>query len=294
MQNQQVQNQLAEQSPPEQDWASYMDIPVGQILTRTRCHYGLSLADVESALRIRTSQLSALEEGRIDQLPGRVYAIGFVRAYSEFLGLDGDKMVYLFKSQMIGNKPKPELSFPVSASESKSPNPFILLGSFAGLALMIGLYMTTATGRVETASIPVPPAAVQTAAAELFGPVVPADLAVIAPAAGIEGPVERVVIEARDNAWVEIRNQDGDAILSRILKEGDSYIVPDETGLVMDTGNIGVLDIVVDGAMIEPLGEPGDVRRSVSLDPDSLVPTISGMPDDGAQSPLKDTAYGLE
>ena len=96
-------------------------------------------------------------------------------------------------------------------------------------------------------------------------------IADIAPAAGVEGPETRITINALDNAWVEIRNGEGEAILSRILKSGDSYLVPNEDDLVMDTGNVGVLEILVDGEVIKPLGEVGDVLRAVALNPDQLA-----------------------
>ncbi|PZO78204.1 MAG: DUF4115 domain-containing protein, partial [Micavibrio aeruginosavorus] len=80
---------------------------MGEILRRTRVHYGQSLQQIEGVLRIRASQLDALEQGDVSQLPGRVYAIGFVRSYSEYLGLDGDKMVHLFKEQSVGKQKKP-------------------------------------------------------------------------------------------------------------------------------------------------------------------------------------------
>lgn len=267
-----MHEQAQPSNQPNQDWTNFTDLPVGEILRRTRAYYNLQIEDVEGALRIRASQLLALEEGRIDQLPGRVYAIGFVRAYAEFLGLDGDKMVYLFKAQLIGNKAKPELSFPAPASESKLPNPFILLGSFAGLALVLGVFMimNSAEPRQE---IPEVPGNVKQEVAAVYGP--PADiaaqLAAIEPAAGTTEPENRVIIDVIDNAWVEIRNNEGKAILSRILKKGDSYLVPNEPGLVMDTGNIGVLEFTIDGEKIAKLGEEGDVRRSVSLDPEQLL-----------------------
>ncbi|MCB9991696.1 MAG: helix-turn-helix domain-containing protein [Rhodospirillales bacterium] len=272
-----MQEQAGQQQPPQQDWAHYTDMPVGEILRRTRAYYSLTLNDVESALRIRASQLSALEEGDMEKLPGRVYAIGFVRAYAEFLGLDGDKMVHLFKSQIIGNKSKPELSFPVPASESKLPNVYILSGSLAGLVLMIAVVMVIAMGGKPDTEIPEVPQEMKMAAApppEAYGPPSPDMLAALEPAAGTEGVVEvpkhRVVIEVIDNAWVEVRNAEGEVLLSRVLKEGDSYLVPNEPGMVMDTGNIGALSFTVDGEQIAKLGETGDVRRGVSLDPDTL------------------------
>ena len=63
------------------------DLAVGEILRRTRIHYDQTLADIERALHIRASLLEALEAGDYDRLPGRVYVIGFIRSYSEYLGL---------------------------------------------------------------------------------------------------------------------------------------------------------------------------------------------------------------
>ena len=265
---------MGQQQHPQQNWAQYADMPVGEILRRTRIYYGLSLGDVESALRIRASQLSALEEGQLEKLPGRVYAIGFVRAYAEFLGLDGDKMVQLFKAQMVGNKPRPELSFPVPASESKLPNLYILSASFAGLVLVVILFMIMG-GMASTKDIPAVPQNLKMADAGFYGPPVPpALLAEIEPASGVAEESDelshRVIIDVVDSAWVEIRNAGGDILLSRVLKEGDSYLVPNEPGLRMDTGNIGALHFTVDGESLDNLGESGDIRRGVSLDPDAL------------------------
>ena len=105
---------MQQQTPQHHDidLDSYTDLSVGEILRRTRLYYGQSLNDVEINLRIRASQLDLLEQNHIAHLPGRVYAIGFVRAYSEYLGLDGDKMVHLFKAQSVGKKWRPKLSFP--------------------------------------------------------------------------------------------------------------------------------------------------------------------------------------
>ncbi|MCB1555865.1 MAG: helix-turn-helix domain-containing protein [Alphaproteobacteria bacterium] len=115
------------------------DVPIGLILRQTRQHYGQSLIYIESILRIRASQLDAIERGDLEKLPGRVYAIGFVRVYAEYLGLPPDDVVRLFKEQYNADRTsRPELSFPVPASESKIPNLFVLVGSLAGLVLLIG------------------------------------------------------------------------------------------------------------------------------------------------------------
>jgi cytoskeleton protein RodZ len=300
----------AQNQSTQQNWESYTDMPVGEILRRTRQHYGQSLTDVEGILRIRAVQLQALEDGRIDLLPGRVYAIGFVRAYAEYLGLDGEKMVHLFKVQ-AGNPPRPraELHFPVPASESKVPNYYILGSSVAGVIVVIAALILTAGGmKKETATVPSVPSELRAEALvskpapqlaqvqpALVGPVIPGMPTTVSPVAAIPGAVAPVaalpgvdpalvaaaasaaenpelVIRVLDTAWVEVRDEDGQALLSRVLKPGDSYTVPPAPGMTLDTGNIGGLEFVLNGTTLPPLGAKGDVRRKVSLDPAKLQP----------------------
>jgi helix-turn-helix protein len=52
----------------------------------------VELAEVEAATKIRRRFLAAIENEAWNMLPGPAYAAGFVRAYADFLGLDGARM----------------------------------------------------------------------------------------------------------------------------------------------------------------------------------------------------------
>ncbi|MBO5997360.1 MAG: DUF4115 domain-containing protein, partial [Alphaproteobacteria bacterium] len=79
-----------------------------------------------------------------------------------------------------------------------------------------------------------------------------------------------VRIVAREEVWVEIE-QDDTLLLSRTLKKGETYDVPEsDVELFLKTGNAGGLDILVDGKKIKPLGPVGRVVRGVSLSPEKL------------------------
>jgi cytoskeleton protein RodZ len=261
----------------------HTDMPVGEILRRTRVHYGQTLDQIEVILRIRASQLEALEQGDISKLPGRVYAIGFVRSYSEYLGLDGDKMVHLFKEQSVGRQKKPDLSFPVPASESKVPNLAIIGGSLFGFLVLVGFVAFLMFPKSEKNNIPdVPDALTKTQLNEAPSLVAgtPANSATpdTKSVAGAEGEAatppantNRIIIEVKDSSWVEIRNAEGAAILRQVLKPGDIYLVPNEDGLIMATGNAGGLRIKVDGKEIKPLGEAGQIKRKIVLNPAALT-----------------------
>lgn len=265
-QAQQQEYEGTDSQEPSYDAEYYTDMPIGEILRRARTHYGLTLEDVEKSLRIRASQLQILEEGTIEKLPGRVYAIGFVRSYSEFLGLDGDKMVHLFKMQSVGGHKKPALHFPVPASESKIPNLQIVIASAVGLIVIIALFAIFSGGSDKEKEIPAVPADIQAEVSEEGAlislepekPVVQTDLD------------HRIALYAEENAWVEIRSGD-DVLISKVLKAGETYLVPDKANLTLDTGNIGALSLTVDNQSIPALGERGMIKRNVSLDADSLL-----------------------
>jgi cytoskeleton protein RodZ len=75
---------------------------VGQDLRAARLRRGDDLATVSRVLKIRKDHLEALEEDRIEALPGRTYAVGFIRSYSDYLGLDAVQCVERFKAEIAG------------------------------------------------------------------------------------------------------------------------------------------------------------------------------------------------
>ncbi|MDI3323672.1 DUF4115 domain-containing protein [Pontibacterium granulatum] len=54
---------------------------------------GLRAQDVAHALNFSAAHIEAIEEGRLDALPGRVFALGYLRAYARHIGLDENKAV---------------------------------------------------------------------------------------------------------------------------------------------------------------------------------------------------------
>lgn len=120
-----------------------------------------------------------------------------------------------------------------------------------------------------------PPAATQPTPAAVVEPPPPA--AEPAPAAegkviGQEHTDSRVQLKAAtDDCWVQVREMDGQLLLSRLLRKGDSYIVPNRPGLTLMVGNAGALEVLVDGKAAPSLGSSGQVRRDIKLDPEKLL-----------------------
>lgn len=137
---------------------NYRDLSVGEILRRARIQAGYELEPIAHHLNIRPTLLEALEKGDYDRLPGRVYVVGFVRTYAEALGLDGEKIVYLLKSQALGHDDRPLPSMRLPDREHRMPGPVALAISMGALVLVIVLWAIFSGHGDEKPDIPEPPA----------------------------------------------------------------------------------------------------------------------------------------
>lgn len=353
---------------------------VGATLQAERVRLGIELAELAQHLKIRRVHLAAIEDERFDLLPVGGYAVSFVRAYAEALGLDPEELVRRYRTTMAGRATRVELVLPQPLRESRLPSGSLIAASIAVAALAYGAWMMLgqdrmAFPRVEAvperlqaaAPPPPPPAApVATQSAEIreaVQPVPPPETvrpAVAVPAArpttniapppppppppprapaaagggapaatlavpqaaiasSVPVPVTagtgaggtgarsvppgsppalpasaaaplqggdgagRVVIAAQGDSWLLVRDTSGRDIFNRVLKSGESYVVPNRAGLSLTTGNAGVIEIRVDGKPIGSLGKVGTVRRDVPLDAD-LLPSWSGLAQQPARS----------
>ncbi|MGB5948608.1 MAG: RodZ domain-containing protein [Parvibaculum sp.] len=137
------------------------DIPlqidtVGAELRAARTRRGEDLRTIAQTLRIRREHLEALEEGRDAALPGRAYAIGFVRSYAEHLGLDSTHIVERYKVELDGNEEvREELPFPKLSRETRLPRGSLLI---VGVVIAAGIYggwlLTHSADRMMTERVP--------------------------------------------------------------------------------------------------------------------------------------------
>lgn len=70
---------------------------VGQILKENRIKKEISLGDVARETKIRKPYLLALEKDDYQSLPSVATIKGFIRNYAQFLGLESERVVAIFK-----------------------------------------------------------------------------------------------------------------------------------------------------------------------------------------------------
>jgi len=89
----------------------------------------------------------------------------------------------------------------------------------------------------------------------------------------------RVTFKALEATYIQIKDtaqRGGRAVLvSRVLNPGESYEAPNRSGLIMQTGNAGGLQVEVDGRVIGVLGKGGEVITRIPLDPSYFLERIA-------------------
>jgi len=111
---------------------------LGDELRDARLALGLSVAEMAGRLRIRRAHLEALEEGRLRDLPGAAYAVGFVRSYATALGLDADETARRFRELTGTGAAKPHLVFPEPVPDRGMPAGLVI---GVGAMVAVGAYV---------------------------------------------------------------------------------------------------------------------------------------------------------
>ena len=276
---------------------------VGAELRMARQRQGWSLPDVSGTLRIRLPYLEAIEEGRLSDMPGNAYAVGFLRSYSTFLGLDAAEVARRFRAEAQEVNKKPVLAFPAPVPERGVPAGAVVL---LGVLLAAGAYgawyklsgdtpgaapvvpavperLAPLADRAappsnpspQVASIlpapstPTPTPGAGPAAVPALPP--PAPVAVVPPPAAappaMPADASRMVLRFKGDGWVKIAEKGGRVVVpGRTVHAGDSVSVPKGEQLLLTLGNLAVTELLVDGVVV-PLG-PG--KANIPLDPDAL------------------------
>lgn len=195
---------------------------IGASLREARLRQGLDLRDAETATKVRTKYLRALEEERFDQLPAETYIRGFLRAYAEHLGLDGQLYVDEYNSRYAVDE---DQGAPIRPRRVAAPRPTrrrrnrdggLVVAALGAIAVVTALVIAAwrfGGGDGGDPGIPGLNAATTTTTASTPSP----------PAAARQ---TRVVLKAVANSFVEVHanGQTGRQLYSGTLEKGQTKL----------------------------------------------------------------------
>jgi cytoskeleton protein RodZ len=164
---------------------------VGQDLRAARLRRGDDLATVSKVLKIRKDHLEALEEDRLDALPGRTYAVGFVRSYADYLGLDTAQCVERYKAEIAGRSDSngtPQVTVIDEDEHRRLPQGWKIIATVGVLLMLYGIYylISSASSMFSQPATPPPPS--QMAPKPLAAHVTPHPVALPLPAPAMTAP----------------------------------------------------------------------------------------------------------
>ncbi len=117
--------------------------PLGTYLRRARTARGMSVGEIARATRIPSTSIERIEAGQFDDLPGEVFARGFLRAYANSVGLHADEVLARYTASRRAVSIEP---LPIATAVTRSAGPrfgvaiaFVLLLLLFTLALSVVL-----------------------------------------------------------------------------------------------------------------------------------------------------------
>ena len=114
---------------------------IGNSLREARLRQTLDFPEVEQATKIRGKYLRALEDEQFDILPGQTYVKGFLRTYSEYLGLDGQLYVDEYNSRYIPGDEETPLRASSTSAVGRNPRveSSVVLVALAAIGILTAL-----------------------------------------------------------------------------------------------------------------------------------------------------------
>lgn len=239
---------------------------VGQILKSARIEKNLSLDDIEKATSIRRRYLEAIENDDYQNTPGDVFVKGIIRTYGNYLKLNGAELVDIYKASAAGkvvedvksegirevSNVKLNISLKqqrnigegtgkINFAEYFSAKNFI--AAAVVLAILAGGYFAYNMFDYFTASVPEPVAIKTEPLPETKMPAVKND---------------KITVEmtATDKCWLEVK-ADGQEIFVGLLQPNDKKSFEAKDKLIIKYGNIGAMNIIVNGEPVSTQGEHG-------------------------------------
>lgn len=283
----------------------------GQELRRERELREVTREQLAEVTKVSVRQIEALETGRFEVLPARVFARGFVLALARHLGLDAERTAagfnHIHEEWSAGREKNAAMATASSSDRIRlsRPRKNVSINTTAlgvGVALALAVLTGAAAilkgrapasqpeamrteGRAEVAT-PAPealrlPAAVAANAVPLESgtplvqPAVASTSRAAAPAAAsanvTPGSGRTLTLRFSDDCWTEV-SVDGRVVAAELFRKGTTRRFEGGRTFVLTLGNAGGVEVVVDGAALGAVGQPGQVVRNYVIG-DASSPT---------------------
>lgn len=272
---------------------------VGKLCLDARLNKGLTQEQAGALLKVRVKIIKDFENGEHIDLPGLAYKVGFVRSYARLLDLDGDLLVKEFKESLELNSFKEEYKFLTPELNKNNFIPIgAVVSVFIAILSYTGWYYSDRSNKIEEVSdkkiveMSSKISEIDNNSYVIIEENFSNDLlsskrnddekkvqevnrktnlkddqvesitiknTELSATANERDPSTEMVLKAIGNSWVEIEDVDGNILMTRLMRPGETYVVPNINGLTFNTGNAGALSLSQGNIIVPKLGEVGEI-----------------------------------
>jgi cytoskeleton protein RodZ len=272
---------------------------IGKLCLDARLNKGLTQEQAGALLKVRVKIIKDFENGEHIDLPGLAYKVGFVRSYARLLDLDGDLLVKEFKESLELNSFKEEYKFLTPELNKNNIIPIgAVVSVFIAILSYTGWYYSDRSNKIEEVSdkkiveMSSKISEIDNNSYVIIEENFSNDLlsskrnddekkvqevnrktylkddqvesitiknTELSATANERDPSTEMVLKAIGNSWVEIEDVDGNILMTRLMRPGETYVVPNINGLTFNTGNAGALSLSQGNVIVPKLGEVGEI-----------------------------------
>ncbi len=226
---------------------------MGARLGAARIAAGLSLKDTAEKLRIQQSYLDAIERLDKEVLPSLGYALGYVRTYARFLGLNEQTAITQFKTDITASQALEIVGEPhfMPKSNIRLPRGSLAIGTVLACALVVVTWYGMKTDARSDA-----PALIPVTQTENWGfePVQPGT-----------GDTDMIALKAVGPSWVEVKDGSGRVLISRIMVPGEIFETSRKNLPILSLRDAGAIELYIGGKRLGPIGQQGYLAKNIPL-----------------------------
>ncbi len=235
---------------------------LGQELRRERELRAVTLKEIANLTKISLKYLQALEEDRLDILPGPFFVKGVIRAFAKAIGADEDYFLNKYYADVLlqtytVDRDRKIIDHGLPVKSRSRLYAILVISGLALAILLFFLFLRPHTREQATSARPQP------ASERLQTAVTPPPRALEPVLQAQETPLE-IALSFLAETWIQVY-ADGELKIDGLKRAGEKAACQAQKEFVLHTGNAGGFAFTINGKPGNPLGDPGIVLTDVKI-----------------------------
>lgn len=241
---------------------------VGQELKRERELRGISLKEIADSTKISLRLLRALEDDRLDILPGKFFTRGIIGAYAKYLGLEEESVFNMYYEDSLPQEQATETERKKREQRFTIPKDVKKIMQYAILFIIILLILFAVYYYFPRKEESAPPEKTTPPIAQQEEKIVlPTPPPVEESAPEIEGL--NIEISFVEKTWIQIY-ADGKLQVDGIKNPGEKEQIKASEELLLHLGNAGGIIYNLNNKKGQSFGPSGSVRKNIKITLDNI------------------------